>query len=83
MKAQCLLNNIGDVKQLSRLSIPELMTQGELTQHMAHRFTAGFNWDNGAFNHSSQNNPLQNLSKCINWSLSLLNQGNEFLLGST
>ena len=42
MKAQCLLNNIGDVKQLSRLSIPELMTQGELTQHMAHRIYSGF-----------------------------------------
>ena len=41
-KAQCLLSNIGDVRQLSRLSIPELMVQGELTRHMAHRIHSGF-----------------------------------------
>ena len=82
MKAQCLLNNIGDVKQLSRLSIPELMTQGELTQHMAHRIYSGFQLGQRSLQPQQPKHSITKPEQVYQlvWP-SLLNQGNEFLIG--
>ncbi len=41
-KAQQLIDNVGNIRQLSRLSIPELMAQGDLTESMAIRLHSGF-----------------------------------------
>ena len=82
IKAQCLLNNIGDVKQLSRLSIPELMTQGELTQHMAHRITQRVSTGTTEPSTTAANriHYKTRASVSLVWP-SLLNQGNELLIG--
>ena len=81
-KAQCLLSNIGDVRQLSRLSIPELMVQGELTRHMAHRIHSGFKLGQRSL---QPHQPTESITQPeqvyqLVWP-SLINQGNEFLIG--
>lgn len=81
-KAQFLLKNIGNVKQLSQMSIQELMAQGKLTHHMAHRIHSAFELGQRSLLPSK---PKQSITQPeqvyqLVWPR-LLNQGNEFLVG--
>ena len=81
-KARCLLRNIGNVKQLSHMSIPELLAQGELTQRMAHRIHSAFELGQRSL---LPNKPTHSFTRPEQVyqlvSPRLLNQGNEFLVG--
>ena len=81
-KALCLLSNIGDIKQLSRMSIPELMAQGQLTRHMANRLHSGFLLGQRSLHPSKPKHSITQPEQVYQlvWP-TLLNQGNEFLVG--
>lgn len=81
-KAQSLLINIGGIKQLSRLSIPELMAQGQLTRHMATRVHSGFQLGRRSLEPSEPKHSITQPEQVYQmvWP-TLFNQGNEFLVG--
>jgi len=81
-KAQCLLRNIGNVKQLSQMSIPELMAQGKLTYRMAHRIHSAFELGQRSLLPSKPTHSITQPEQVYQlvWPR-LLNQGNEFLVG--
>jgi len=81
-KARCLLNNIGDIKQLSRMSIPELMAQGQLTRHMANRLHSGFLIGQRSLQPSEPKHSITQPEQVYQlvWP-TLHNQGNELLIG--
>ena len=81
-KAHSLLCNIGNVQRLSRLSIPELMAQGDLTQSMATRLYSGFRLGERSLTKSPPKSSITTPEQVYQlvWP-SLLNQGNEYLVG--
>ena len=81
-KAQSLLSNIGSIKQVSRLSIPELMAQGQLTRHMATRVHSGFQLGRRSLEPSEPKHSITQPEQVYQmvWP-TLFNQGNEFLVG--
>ena len=80
-KAHYLLNQIGDIKHLSQMSIPELMAQGKLTQTMAARLHSGFQIGQRSLH---PHEPTDSITKPdqvypLVWPL-LRHQGNELLI---
>ena len=82
IKAQHLLYNIGDLRQLSRMSISELMAQGNLTRPMASRLYSGFQLGQRSLQPKKPTHPITQPDQVYQlvWP-TLLNQGNEFLVG--
>ena len=81
-KAHYLLNQIGDIKHLSKMTIPELMAQGNLTQMMASRLHNAFQIGQRSL---QPHEPTESIIKPeqvypLVWPY-LRNQGNELLIG--
>ena len=81
-KAHMLMDNIGDVQRLARLSIPELMAQGDLTKSMATRVYSGFRLGQRSLTKTQPKTSITTPEQVYQlvWP-NLLNQGNEYLIG--
>lgn len=82
IKANLLMHNVGNVQRLARLSIPELMAQGDLTQSMATRLHSGFKLGQRSLTKTPPKTSITTPEQVYQlvWP-SLLNQGNEYLVG--
>ena len=82
IKANMLMHNVGNVQRLARLSVPELMAQGDLTQSMATRLHSGFRLGQRSLTKIPPKTSITTPEQVYQlvWP-SLLNQGNEYLVG--
>ena len=82
IKANMLMHNVGNVQRLARLSVPELMAQGDLTQSMATRLHSGFRLGQRSLIKTPSKTSITTPEQVYQlvWP-SLLNQGNEYLVG--
>ena len=81
-KTNLLMQNVRDIKQLSRLSIPELMVQGNLTEVMATRLYSGFTLGQRSLLPSEPKTSITKPEQVYQlvWP-SLIQQDNELLVG--